>query len=139
MHEHYEVCVYVTIRLLHAESILRAPSHRVYVSGVNLTPVVIVVAPPIKMDQQLPVPHSRDASHTSECRVLAVFSFQSHPHLEAMLLRLQLGLCSMASFLCLYRGEECSRMNVRKLKLSQNLGTLESLVTFGLQLLLKQL
>ena len=60
------------------------PSNGMDVGGGQLTPVIIIIAPPIKVNQQPTVLHLMisDGGHTDHVWVLSVLDDQLHPCLD---------------------------------------------------------
>ena len=63
---------HLTIGLLQPTSVLTAPPNWMDVFETRFTPVVIVIAPAIKVDVQLPLSYASDGCHTDETGVLYV-------------------------------------------------------------------
>ena len=59
-------------------SILSTPHWRVDVSGGRLTPIVIVVVPTVKVDEESALVDLSDGSHTNQGRILTVFCLHLH-------------------------------------------------------------
>ena len=74
---------HLTVGGFHFPAILSTPHRRVDVQRRRLTPVVVLLAPPIKMDQQLALRVDvSDFGHTDHARVVTVFGLDTHPSSE---------------------------------------------------------
>ena len=61
---------------------LLTPSNWVNVSAGNFTPVVIIIAPVVKMYQDFVAPGVSDGSHTYESGILTIFRLKLHSNMK---------------------------------------------------------
>lgn len=78
-------CYYVqlcTFRWLKSMFMFAAPSNRMDIGAGSLTPVIIAIAPVVKMYQHFTVPRICDGSHAYQGRILTIFCLELHSNLK---------------------------------------------------------
>ena len=81
--------------LLQAMTMLLTPAHWVDISGGWLTPIVVRIGPPVKVDQQFPLlVHLSHGGNTHQGRVRSVLRLQLHASFEVLSTRTTRTGCS---------------------------------------------